>query len=506
MHNAMANRQFILVGLILTLLAAIAQLAGCFQPVERSTYDIRARNCQAFMRPPSDKLLHVDIDDGSLAAIGTWPWPRSIMADMIGELDAAGAQVIGIDVLYYESSSKRFEPRGDGTTARVDDDALLAAAIKKSGRVILSGERSNGPKEPGVLPLLADAAARSGFVERASGEEGILRQLPVVRRSPGGGLTFSADIQLACAALGVKTDSGILVENGALRLQSSSGASAVIIPITWSREGTGLMQVPFFGTSDWTTAYDLPAHLYIKQHIAAAKVYEAAELRHKIEANNRTAERAIATLKELFDDPTLQGAPSDASDRPRYQARIEAAIKQLRPVLDEPGAGEPDFDAARALRDIERTNSQLEQRITQSRTWMRDHVKDRVVLVGWIATGTTDYVPTSIHRACPGVVVRGMAVGGILTGELWRVAPWWLDFLVTIALAAVMIFIAAKVRPQWALLWAVLLCSAYALVNGLLLFDWGNLIVAVTGPIAAVAAVTLAVLFMNSARPRPQPL
>jgi len=39
-------------------------------------------------------VLYVDIDDSSLAKLGQWPWPRTLLATLIERLDEAGAKVI----------------------------------------------------------------------------------------------------------------------------------------------------------------------------------------------------------------------------------------------------------------------------------------------------------------------------------------------------------------------------------------------------------------------------
>src|ERR1044072_6880353 len=44
----------------------------------------------------------VDIDDESLARIGQWPWPRSVVADLLRKLRAQGAAVVAFDVLFAE--------------------------------------------------------------------------------------------------------------------------------------------------------------------------------------------------------------------------------------------------------------------------------------------------------------------------------------------------------------------------------------------------------------------
>lgn len=49
------------------------------------------------------RVVIVDIDDASLAAIGRWPWSRGVMAELVAQVRAAGASVIGIDVLFPEA-------------------------------------------------------------------------------------------------------------------------------------------------------------------------------------------------------------------------------------------------------------------------------------------------------------------------------------------------------------------------------------------------------------------
>lgn len=44
----------------------------------------------------------IDVDDASLAALGQWPWPRTLLADMVNTLHEAGAAVIAFDMLFPE--------------------------------------------------------------------------------------------------------------------------------------------------------------------------------------------------------------------------------------------------------------------------------------------------------------------------------------------------------------------------------------------------------------------
>ena len=53
---------------------------------------------------PSSVVL-VLIDDESLREYGRWPWSRARVAELVRNLDRAGAQVIGLDILFSEPQS-----------------------------------------------------------------------------------------------------------------------------------------------------------------------------------------------------------------------------------------------------------------------------------------------------------------------------------------------------------------------------------------------------------------
>src|SRR5215831_7761170 len=51
----------------------------------------------------------VDIDDASLNKVGQWPWPRTIIAQLVDRLREAGAAVIAFDIDFAEPD--RTSPR-----------------------------------------------------------------------------------------------------------------------------------------------------------------------------------------------------------------------------------------------------------------------------------------------------------------------------------------------------------------------------------------------------------
>src|SRR5665647_354509 len=68
--------------------------------------EIRVRTFDTFQRiDPRAKLAKspvtiVDLDEASLAKIGQWPWPRTLIADMVANLAKLGAVAIAFDVIF----------------------------------------------------------------------------------------------------------------------------------------------------------------------------------------------------------------------------------------------------------------------------------------------------------------------------------------------------------------------------------------------------------------------
>lgn len=118
--------------------------------------------------PVDDGIVVVAIDDASLAALGRWPWPREVHAQLVRRLDEAGVRGIGFDVMF--AAPDREDPAGD---------AALAAAIRASGKVVLP-VLVDSPRDgvlAEVLPMapLIDASAGLGHVELDLDRDGVAR-------------------------------------------------------------------------------------------------------------------------------------------------------------------------------------------------------------------------------------------------------------------------------------------------------------------------------------------
>ena len=75
----------------------------------------------------------VDIDEQSLEVLGQWPWPRTVIADMLGKLERAGAAAVAFDVLFAEpdrTSPKKIITKWRGYLGTAQNQELTVLAEK----------------------------------------------------------------------------------------------------------------------------------------------------------------------------------------------------------------------------------------------------------------------------------------------------------------------------------------------------------------------------------------
>jgi CHASE2 domain-containing sensor protein/signal transduction histidine kinase len=154
------------------LVAGFAAQDGLTRRLDLAMLDLAATLGQP---PPAPDIAIVAIDERSLAEIGEWPWRRATHAQLVDNLRAGGARVVLYDVLLVEPG-------------KAEDDAALASAIARNGKVVLPfsfGPQMNtaggiAPEYP--LPALASAAAAMGHIELAPDEDGAVRRFALTRR------------------------------------------------------------------------------------------------------------------------------------------------------------------------------------------------------------------------------------------------------------------------------------------------------------------------------------
>ncbi len=133
----------LLSGLLIVILGKLGLLAPLVQGEYHLRFQLRG------LRPWSEEVVLIAIDDSSLDALGAFPWSRHRYAELLQRLQAAPPQAIVFDILMSDASP---------------DDPLLAEAMAAHSRVILASawNREGRPIKP--TATLAQAALGSGHI------------------------------------------------------------------------------------------------------------------------------------------------------------------------------------------------------------------------------------------------------------------------------------------------------------------------------------------------------
>jgi HD-GYP domain-containing protein (c-di-GMP phosphodiesterase class II)/CHASE2 domain-containing sensor protein len=146
--------RYILITVIGVILVLCAEQLGFFEGIDTYIYDTSFR--LRGPNPPSDKIIIIAIDERSLGALGRWPLKRVHYARLLDRLKEA--KVVSFDLILSEQS---------------DDDALLAEAIQRHGRVILPVYIGRDMER--VFPLVSLSPYRIGHVHLEQGVDNVAR-------------------------------------------------------------------------------------------------------------------------------------------------------------------------------------------------------------------------------------------------------------------------------------------------------------------------------------------
>lgn len=161
------RRWHILVGALVA--TAALTLSGVAGQADRS---IDAARFAAWLRPASGRVVVVEMDAASIAAIQRWPWPRGHYAAVVERLQAAGAASVTFDVDVSSPST----PDGDAAFARSLARADGLVALPTFSQAARSGDRRSIDSLP--IPILRDHVALAS-VSMQPDPDGVVRRAPL---------------------------------------------------------------------------------------------------------------------------------------------------------------------------------------------------------------------------------------------------------------------------------------------------------------------------------------
>ena len=303
----------------------------------------------------ADNVRVVLIDSESLAAVGTWPWPRYYLARLAEEIASQDAKVIGFDVLFPESDpvrpdrfAKLYPELSAGAAGEIaalpSMDALFGQAVGRAPMVIARAGADSGvtdgdalivdaaitgqlprdidqwPAAITAIPELEDSALGHGLVNGPPDADGIIRAVPMMMRVAGKPMP---GIALEMARLGIGADA-IRVSPSRIDVQDRH------IPI--DRRGRMLLRFGDFPNSHIVSAADVLSRHVPRDYFTGKIVLIglAAEGTSDIVATPLAAENYGVVVQAQAIDSILS---SRWLDRPGWSAPVEWIAAALMALL-----------------------------------------------------------------------------------------------------------------------------------------------------------------------------
>ena len=175
----MTLKRSVLWGLALGGLVAFAHLLGLLETLELKTVNHRFEIRGA--EEPRFPIVLITVDEDSFDNLHLrWPWPRSVHAKLLDEVEKGKPRAVVFDILFPEPTQDK--PKEDQALAAAMErhrNVFLAAVMKrmetKAGGVRVVNVRLDRP-----IPLLRERALGEGFTNVIKGSDGFVRQADVV--------------------------------------------------------------------------------------------------------------------------------------------------------------------------------------------------------------------------------------------------------------------------------------------------------------------------------------
>ena len=172
MKTQLNPNKMIGLGIVLIFILLSVFRISIFGPIETKFYDM-AMQYAGSDNGDTSRIVLVDIDDKSLSQLGSWPWPRKRIADLLSILKKADAALVGIHLplidrkpaqglLELKSFREKFTAYAsvkknatmtawvlenlDQMENALDNDGVLTSSVQNTGNVILAGYTGAGKR------------------------------------------------------------------------------------------------------------------------------------------------------------------------------------------------------------------------------------------------------------------------------------------------------------------------------------------------------------------------
>ncbi len=493
--GARASRTAWLTGLIIALLLVLAGAFRAFESLEGGLIDSRIRWAASLSPEPSDRIVHIDIDEEALEKIDRWPWNREDLAYAIDAMRLAGTKTILLDLLITHPQKERLRESG-GRIERFSDDHALAEAIRKAGNVLVACALESRDAEEGgtaievrlPIPIVLDAAAGLGIVNAGFGQgdsQTIVRELPAFTDVDG----------TRFWQLGVRATAHYL---GVPEAEIEAAGDELVLGDRRMRLRRGKFVVPWRPRTETETderraearaggrpfvevdGEPRPWQL-IHDRISITELVQVGRVLAGFERAQRRAIGVIENAPGPYDGPLNDDKIEETDSNAEFMLMdFSEGVSTARDALA--AALETETDPAiradlierltlaealvawPALRDAASNGAASDALSTLE--LLRERLDGKLAVVGWTAEGAiADFYPTALGGRTPGAMVHSATANGILTGHWFHRVHAIIDTLGLVALGLIGVLSGTLMRPGRGWILAVGVVVGYSIAN-----------------------------------------
>lgn len=116
-------------------------------------------------RDVDNRIKILAIDSESLSQVGSWPWPRDIMAEIVDDIASHGAEAVWIDVLFTEPSHEEHEDEAWEQLVAEHNNVYLSLYAQFPPRQETAADFIVDRIERPVIPIAEDQLAHINVLE-----------------------------------------------------------------------------------------------------------------------------------------------------------------------------------------------------------------------------------------------------------------------------------------------------------------------------------------------------
>lgn len=322
------------------------------------------------------------------------------------------------------------------------------------------------------VTVLAEAASGAGVVTSDAYDiDGAKRRTRPLWVSPSGeALQFG--LAAAATHMGLAPDA-VLIEGDRIRIGEAS------IPL---QDGRFVLDWPTT-TFDGFPALASESKSPERAAVSIARLVSIGRERAKLTDYEREASESLRTLA------VKAGADPARLSTPEGEAAVKQAIEDWSFDLNHSDPAQAaDARAAERLMQVSGWAKEGRAAIEAASAEVREAVQDRLVFVGWTATGSlADQVQTPYGPRTPGVFVHAVVADMAIARHARREAPPWDRVLAITALTLLCSLAAARLGGWWSFVVVAALLGGYLWAAGILAFESLRTVYPLVAPISAGA-------------------